>query len=640
MFKKTKIDTMFLAWFLIIALIPLVFYGYTSSRKTMKTLKSEVENTLISITDNKARQIMTYFFEREKDITSLVGSPTTINAIKNFKRAFMDSTFSGQVSPNYNSVKEEFGQYFAYYKETAGYYDLFLISPEGDIVFTVAKEDELGTNLKTGPYKDSELAKVFERAKTLLETNMSDYRYFPPSAEPAAFIAAPVLSEGRLIGVVALQVDNDEIRAIVNDYAGLGETGETIVASGEGDQAVFVMPTRHDPHAAFKKKIFSGSEELLPIQKAIKGQKGYDISVDYRGKEVLAVWRYLPHLRWGMVVKIDTEEAFRPVASLRDWSLFIGVITTISVILAAFLVSGSISNPIINLTRITRRIAGGDLTSKVDIKGCVEIVELGASFNKMIEQLGMSREELTEHRDHLKEMVDERTKELKETQEKLISEERFAVLGKLSGGIAHEIRNPLATIDSTAYYLKRKLKDADEKTRSRLDRIIDQVRETTDIIQSLQDMTKMKEPKKVLMDVSNIIEEEICITKIPRTVEIVNKVTKDKFLVDIDGKQIAIVLRNIFANAVQAMDNKGTIRITADKAEDGFVEVSVIDYGPGIEPENLEKIFQPFFGTKARGFGYGLNICKMIMEKHGGSIKAQSGEEKGATFILRFPFAV
>ena len=640
MFRKTKIDTMFLAWFLIIALIPLVFYGYTSSRKTIKTLKSEVENTLISTTDNKARQIMTYFFEREKDITSLGGSPTTINAINKFKKAFMASIFYGLVSPNYNSVKEEFGQYFAYYKEAAGYYDLFLISPEGDVLFTVAKEDDLGTNLKTGPYKDSELAKVFERAKTLLETNMSDYRYYLPSDEPAAFIAAPVLSEGKLIGVVALQVDNDEIRAIVNDYAGLGETGETVVASREGDMAVFVMPTRHDTHAAFKNKIFVGSEEFLTIQKALEGQKGYGVSVDYRGKEVLAAWRYLPHLRWGMVVKIDTKEAFRPAVSLRDWSFFIGVITTIGVILAAFLVSGSISNPIINLTRTTRRIAGGDLTSKVDIQGSIEIGELGASFNKMMEQLEMSREELTEHRDHLKEMVDERTKELKKAQEKLISEERFAVLGKLSGGIAHEIRNPLATIDSTAYYLKRKLKDADEKTRSRLDRIIDQVRETTDIIQSLQDLTKMKEPKKTLMDVCNIIEDGICISNIPRSVEIVNKVTKDKFFVDIDGKQIAIVLRNIFANAVQAMFNKGTIRITVDKAEDDFLEVSVMDSGPGIEPENLKKIFQPFFGTKARGFGYGLTICKMIMEKHGGSIKAQSGEGKGATFILFFPFAV
>jgi len=639
MFKKTKIDTMFLVWFLIIALIPLVFFGYTSSRKTVKTLKSEVKNTLISITDNKARQIMTYFFEREKDITSLAASPTTINAIKGFKKAFTDSVYYGLVSPDYNSVKEEFGQYFAYYGEVAGYHDLFLISTEGNVLFTVAKEEDLGSNLKTGPYKDSELAKVFERAKTLLETNMSDYKYYPPSDEPAAFIAAPVLSEGRLIGVVAQQVDNDEIRAIVNDYTGLGETGETIVALREDNMAVFVMPTRHDKHAAFSKKIFIGSEESLSIQKAVEGQKGYGVSHDYRDKEVLAAWRYLPHLRWGMVVKIDTGEAFRHVASLRDWSLFIGIITTIWVILTAFLVSGSISNPIINLTRITRKIAGGDLTSKVDIKGSIEIGELGVSFNKMMEELETSRKELTEHRDHLKEMVDERTKELKEAQEKLISEERFTVLGKLSGGIAHEIRNPLAAIDSTAYYLKRTLKDADEKTKSRLDRIIDQVRESTDIIQGLQDLTKMKELRRTRMDIDDIIKNVINAYALPQDVEIVKKIADDKLMVEVDERQMLIVFRNILANAVQAMENKGTIWISTYMARDGWVEAAIVNSGPGIAPENIEKIFQPFFGTKARGFGYGLTICKMIMEKHGGSIEAHSEKGRGVVFTLRFPFA-
>ncbi len=643
MFNKTKIDTMFLSWFLIIALIPLIFFGYTSSRKTVKTLKSEVENTLISIADNKADQIMTYFLEREKDIASLASSPVIINAIKENKTINNEGEFNSSImltEIDSERIERDYRRYFAYYKETAGYHDLFLISPEGDVIYTVAKEDDLGSNLKTGPYKDSELAKVFGRAKTLLETNMSDYRYFPPSDEPAAFIAAPVLSKGKIFGVVALQVDNDEIRAIVNDYTGLGDTGETIVASVEDIQAVFVMPTRHDPHAAFKKKIFIESEEFLPLQKAINGQKGYGVSVDYRDKEVFAVWRYLPHLRWGMVVKIDTEEAFQHIVSLRNWSIFIGVITTIVVILSSFLASGSISNPIVNLTRTTKRIASGDLTSKVNIKGSVEIGELGASFNKMMEQLEASRRELTDHRDHLKEMVDERTEELKEAQERLISEERFAVLGKLSGSIAHEIRNPLATIDATAYFLKKKLKNADKKTMFRLNRITDQVKESTDIIQSLQDLTKMKEPKKALMDVGNIIKEAIRISNIPLTVEMIDRVTEEKLFVDIDWKQITIVLRNIFANAVQAMANKGTIRITADKVEDGFVEISVMNSGPGIEPENLKKIFQPFFGTKTRGFGYGLTICKMIMEKHGGSITAQSNEGEGVTFILRLPFAV
>ena len=87
------------------------------------------------------------------------------------------------------------------------------------------------------------------------------------------------------------------------------------------------------------------------------------------------------------------------------------------------------------------------------------------------------------------------------------------------------------------------------------------------------------------------------------------------------------------------MDNQGTIWITAYEDDNKNVIISIKDSGPGITDENIKKIFQSFFGTKVKGFGYGLTICKMIMEKHGGGIDATSEEGEGATFILRFPSA-
>ncbi len=114
--------------------------------------------------------------------------------------------------------------------------------------------------------------------------------------------------------------------------------------------------------------------------------------------------------------------------------------------------------------------------------------------------------------------------------------------------------------------------------------------------------------------------------------------TKNKLFVNVDEKQISIVLRNILANAAHAMDNQGTVWITAYNDGNDYVNISIKDSGPGIKPESLNKIFQSFYGTKVKGFGYGLTICKMIMEKHGGTIDATSEEGKGATFILRFPY--
>ncbi|MCP4270179.1 MAG: PAS domain S-box protein [Candidatus Brocadiaceae bacterium] len=224
-------------------------------------------------------------------------------------------------------------------------------------------------------------------------------------------------------------------------------------------------------------------------------------------------------------------------------------------------------------------------------------------------------------------------------EEEIAASERLTVLGKVSGSIAHEIRNPLATIDISALNLKRKLKDADENTKSQIDRILRQVKETTDTIQSLQDLTKLGIPNKRRRDISDIIENGIGISELPQTVQLIKAMVKNELFVNIDEKQISILLRNILSNAVHALDNQGTIWITAYNDGEGNVNVSIKDSGPGIAPENIKKIFQSFFGTKSKGFGYGLNICKMIMEKHGGTLGVWSEEGKGANFILSFPSA-
>ncbi|MFQ5686290.1 MAG: sensor histidine kinase [Candidatus Scalindua sp.] len=227
--------------------------------------------------------------------------------------------------------------------------------------------------------------------------------------------------------------------------------------------------------------------------------------------------------------------------------------------------------------------------------------------------------------------------QLKASEKDLINSERLAVMGKLSGGIAHEIRNPLSTISTSAYYLKERLKDADEKIISHIDRISKQVDFSNDIIQDMQDLTGMKELKKAQIDIAVAVEGGINSSTVPQTVNIINEVPEGKFIVTVDVKQISTVFKNILANAREAMDNEGTIRITAHKSEDKWVEVSFQDSGPGITQEDLKKIFQPFFGTKTSGFGFGLALCKTIMEKHGGEIMAQSEEGKETTFIVRLP---
>jgi len=246
-------------------------------------------------------------------------------------------------------------------------------------------------------------------------------------------------------------------------------------------------------------------------------------------------------------------------------------------------------------------------------------------------------EELEEHRKHLEGMVDERTAALRDAQKKLLSAERLATLGQLSGSISHELRNPLAVIDSSVYYLRNKIPNPDKKVMEHLNRIIGQVKHSTAIIESLLNLTRIKSPRKDKLDLTNLIDKVISESDIPKTINIFKEM-KEVAMVLGDSEQLYMIFENIIKNAVDAMNKKGTLTIRIDFSNDvRFVEVMIKDTGSGIQPEYITEIFKPLFSTKARGIGFGLSICQQIVEKHGGSIAVISEPEKGACFTVKLP---
>jgi PAS domain S-box-containing protein len=246
--------------------------------------------------------------------------------------------------------------------------------------------------------------------------------------------------------------------------------------------------------------------------------------------------------------------------------------------------------------------------------------------------------QIREYSERLEEMVLERTKSLEAAQAELLVKERLAVLGHFSGSVAHEIRNPLAVIDSAAYLLNMKLGSSDERIAEILKRITANVRKASGIIQSLLDLSRMKKPAAEPHNITDLIRESIEISRIPDTVKVVTNLPEDTVLLRADFQQIRMVLKNIINNAVQAMENEGKLTISAGQLKDGQIEIVIADIGPGIAPEYLEKVFEPLFSTKAHGIGFGLSITKMIIENHGGTIRAESEPGKGAAFTVILPF--
>lgn len=412
--KKPTVAKKLLSWFLLLILLPLIFFGYITYYNSMKTVEKEVINDLISIADDKVHFIENYILERKRDVTLLAHNPNILDAIEKFNVVFKKG---GLDSPEYSAIAKEARSFLTIYQEITGYYDIFFISSEGDVVLTIAKKDDLGTNLKKGLYKTSELAKVFDRTQKSLKTEVSDFKYYPPSDRPVTFFAAPVLKEGSFIGVIALQMSNEEVNELMQDYTGLGKTGETLIGSKIDNEVVFLNPLRHDTLAAFKRKITIGSKETLSmkIKEAVQDKKGSGVSVDYRGEKTLAVWRYIPSPRWGMVVKIDTKEAFAPVISIRNWSLTIGIITACVVILIALFISKSISTPIQNLQRGAEIIGSGNLDYKVGIDAEDEIGHLSRAFDRMTDSLKVSRNAIRDEIEQRKKMEEQLLKETSAT---------------------------------------------------------------------------------------------------------------------------------------------------------------------------------------------------------------------------------
>jgi len=259
-----------------------------------------------------------------------------------------------------------------------------------------------------------------------------------------------------------------------------------------------------------------------------------------------------------------------------------------------------------------------------------------------------AEEALRQYSERLEEMVEERTKELREAQEQLVRAEKLAVLGQLAGGVGHELRNPLGAIKNAAYFLNMALEYPEPEVKETLQILEEEVRRSEKIISSLLDFAQPKPlaPRKV--NISDVLRGVLSHVSVPDSIEVVSQLDGGLPTIVADPDQLAQVFDNIILNAIQAMPEGGRLAVKTSQSPaelseaptGGWVAVSFADTGAGITEENLERLFDPLFTTKARGIGLGLVITKMLVEGHGGTIEAKSEAGKGSTFTVRLPVSL
>jgi PAS domain S-box-containing protein len=408
-----KISRHLLLLFLLVSVMPLVVFGYINLQQDETTLRTEVLGRMSALAAKKATEVKSYLAERLQNVRYLALDPRVIEEMY-----YLSKTYATHLSTaaSYSSESARAHQYFDRYIEKMELlYDVFLITPQGEIVYTQKHESDFATNLMDGPYRNTQLAQAFRNVRATLEPVISGYEDYAPSKRPAMFIAAPIMVDGQFKGVFAVQLGNELFYRVAKDAVGLGVSGEAMFAQWDGDSALFTVPTRSQPDAAMKFKLNLQQVKAAPMFEALSGEAGAGIRTDYRGKQVIAAWRYLPELEWGMVIKVDADEAFAVLNQQRVWSFGVLVLVILSSAMAAFYFGRKLVVPLQELAIGATEVAQGNLGRRVSEKGVNEIGLLARAFNRMTQNLQSLY-------DSLEQRVTKRTQELDTANKRLMEE--------------------------------------------------------------------------------------------------------------------------------------------------------------------------------------------------------------------------
>lgn len=303
------------------------------------------------------------------------------------------------------------------------------------------------------------------------------------------------------------------------------------------------------------------------------------------------------------------------------------VLLGLVLIVAVAVASWRFTRPIRELTHAARRVSSGDFDFEVAVERRDEMGSLVQTFNEMVAGLRGARE----------------------MEEKLQRAERSAMTGRIAAGIAHEIRNPLSFINLTIDFLRDKYAPAADAARDDYLRLLDNVKEEIARLNGMvSDFLNFGRPARLNLrelDARTLVEDvaELVRAKAEQqNVHVqVREATSDgaKTLdtqVKVDGEQIKTCFSNIAINAVQAMSTGGELTITVHP-HPANVRIEFADTGPGIEPEALGQIFEPYFSTKETGIGLGLALTRKLIEDHSGQILVSSERGTGTTFTIILP---
>jgi len=345
---------------------------------------------------NKKNALESYLTALTEDLSIVASNPNTADAIEQFGNSWKlikgNQTEILQKSyiadnPNplgekdkldfspenkvYDFVHKKFHPWFRELQQARHYYDVFLFDTEGNLVYTVFKENDYATNLVNGPWKDTGLGKVYRGVianPTAGQYAFDDFASYAPSNDaPASFIATPVFKDGKLIGVLGYQMSITRLNNLVNDSTGLGESGEAYLVGRD-----HLMRT--DSRFSEESTILKREVKTATVDAALNGEAGARIIEDYRGVVVKSVYDFVDFLgvRWAIISEIDEAEYLSPVVDMRNNMMLIGFFLIILVSAIGYFFARQIVAKLVSITGAMMKLSEGDLETDIPAKDAAD----------------------------------------------------------------------------------------------------------------------------------------------------------------------------------------------------------------------------------------------------------------------------
>lgn len=411
-FKSIKVKL--ICYFILMTAIPILIVSSTAYNSGKKALNERVVEKLTSIADLKKTQLSTWLQERIVDIGVL-------STNKSLEVSFSNLLYLRKAFHTIGRMKEsEIGK--GYYKRLSEYLGelkgKFIYCDEISILDVENGEIVISTNESNIGLVDFDykyyLSVLENQGIPFKDIHYSDYtKQIGMTIFGTMKITDPITMEETEVinGIVLIRVNTkDSIEQLIQDWPNRGETGETLLVRREGDKLMFLNNTRHLSGTALKMSITA--KLLVPESFMLDAmEEGIIKAFDYRGVDVLLAFRYIPQMKWGLIVKQDASEAFMPIMELKNQVITLAIVSVVIIVIIVFILVHGITHPILQLVQGANAIGKGILGHRILIKSRDEVGILASEFNRMAEKLEESYA-------GLEQKIRQRTAQLRESEGK------------------------------------------------------------------------------------------------------------------------------------------------------------------------------------------------------------------------------